>query len=397
MPAFVYEGLKEGRKVKGKISGRDRREVISRLRSEGIVPLSVVEVPQKKPLWKREFHLRKPAEEEIAFVLTQLSVLLSAGIPLSKALELLSSQVEDPRISSSLLQIKGDIERGESISSAFRKSGIYPRFLPEMLTAAETGENLEKIFEIAGRHLETVASMKSKVVSAVTYPAVVILFSLFALFVAVKFVVPRIASVLEGFGRDLPLVTRVVILFSDLLSLLMYLFPLLVLFFLFRERIVGRERLDSFLLRIPGIGRISFYFDLSRFAYTLYMTLSSAVPVTTAFRIAVGSMSNSYLRGRLEEFAPEIERGRDVSYVLRRAGFFPPLFVSLIETGESSGELEKMLRLGSEIYRREALRAIDLWVRMIEPLSIFLIGVIVGVIVVSVLLPLTEITSGIGR
>jgi len=111
MPAFVYEGLKEGRKVKGKISGRDRREVISRLRSEGIVPLSVVEVPQKKPLWKREFHLRKPAEEEIAFVLTQLSVLLSAGIPLSKALELLSSQVEDPRISSSLLQIKGDIER----------------------------------------------------------------------------------------------------------------------------------------------------------------------------------------------------------------------------------------------------------------------------------------------
>jgi len=126
--------------------------------------------------------------------------------------------------------------------------------------------------------------MKSKVVSAVTYPAVVILFSLFALFVAVKFVVPRIASVLEGFGRDLPLVTRVVILFSDLLSLLMYLFPLLVLFFLFRERIVGRERLDSFLLRIPGIGRISFYFDLSRFAYTLYMTLSSAVPVTTASR-----------------------------------------------------------------------------------------------------------------
>ncbi len=188
-----------------------------------------------------------------------------------------------------------------------------------------------------------------------------------------------------------------VILFSDLLSLLVYLLPLLALLFIFREKVIGRERLHRFLLRVPGIGRISFFFDLSRFAYTLYMTLSSAVPVTTAFRIAVGSMSNSYLRSRLEEFAPEIERGREISYVLRRAGFFPPLFVNLVETGESSGELEKMLRLSSEIYRREALRAVDLWVRMIEPLSILLIGAIVGVIVVSVLLPLTEITSGIGR
>ncbi len=397
MSTFVYEGLKEGRKVKGKVSGRDKREVISRLRSEGITPLSLVEVSEKKPFWKREFHLRGPSEEEISFVLIQLSVLLSAGVPLSRALELLSSQVEDPRISSSLLQIKGDIERGESVYSAFRKSGVYPDFLPEMLTAAETGENLERIFEIAGKHLETIADMKSKIAGAVTYPSVVIAFSVFALFVAVKFVVPKIAGVLEGFGRELPPVTKAVILFSDLLTLLLYLTPVFVVLFLFRERIVGRERIDRLLLKLPAVGKIGLYFNLSRFAYTLYMTLSSAVPITTAFRIAVGSLTNSHLRTKLEELTPEIERGRGISYVLRKTELFPPLFVNLVETGESSGELEKMLRLSSEIYRREALRAINVWVRMVEPLSILIIGAVVGVIVISVLLPLTEITSGVRR
>jgi len=215
--------------------------------------------------------------------------------------------------------------------------------------------------------------MKSKVLGAVTYPAVVILFSFFALFVAVKFVVPRIASVLEGFGRELPLLTRAVILFSDLLTLLFYLSPLLLILLLFRKKIIRRERFDRLVLRLPGIGRISFCFDLSRFAYTLYMTLSSAVPMPTAFRISIRSMSNSYLRATLENLSPEIERGRSISYVLRKAGFFPPLFVNLVETGENSGELERMLSLTADLFRRDALRSINLWVRMIEPLSILII------------------------
>jgi len=395
MGEFLYEGLREGKRVKGRISAESRREVISKLRDQGVVPLSVEEVSEKKPFWKREFHLRKPSEEELAFILTQLSVLLESGISLARSLELVASQTEDSRISSALLQIKGDIERGENLSTAFRRSGLFPEFLPQMLTAAETGENLERIFEIAGKHLETVADMKSKIISSVTYPSIVIGFSVVALFVAIKFVVPRIAKVLESFGKELPFVTKGIILISDFLTLLLYLSPLLILLFLYRERLIGRERIDKFLLELPAIGRILLAFDLSRFAYTLYMTLSAAVPITSAFRIALGSMGNSYVRGKVEELTDEIEKGRSLSWVLRRSGIFPPLFINLVETGEASGELERMLSLLAEMYRREALRSINLWIRMIEPVSILIIGVIVGIIVVSVLLPLTEITSGI--
>ena len=394
---FLYEGLRSGRKVKGKLQAGSRKEVLTRLRSEGVVPLSVEPLSEKKPFWKREFHLRKPSEEELAFVLVQLSILLESGISLARALELTASQTQDERISSALLDIKNSIERGESLSSAFRKGGVFPEFLSEMLTAAQTGENLEHIFQVAGKHLETVADMKSRIVGAITYPSVIIAFSLFALFVAIKFVVPRIAKVLEGFGKELPLVTKFVVLFADLLTYILYLSPLLVVLFLFRDKFVSRESLDRLLLKLPVVGKVSLFFNLSRFAYTLYITLASAVPITTAFDISVKSISNSFIRSRLQEHTQDIERGHSLSSVLKKSGVFPELFVNLVETGESSGELEKMLKLLSELYKRESLRTINLWVRLIEPLSILIIGVVVGIIVVSVLLPLTEITSGIRR
>ncbi len=397
MAGFIYEGLKNGRKVRGEVEAQSRKDALLRLRSEGIRPLSIELVSKRKPFWKRELYIRKPSEEELSFILIQLSVLLESGIPLARSLELVSSQTEDSRISSALLQIKEDVERGESLAKAFRRSGIFPDFLSEMLTAAQTGENLERIFEIAGKHLETVADMKSRIVSAITYPSVVIAFSLFALFVAIKFVVPKIASVLTGFGSELPLITKAVILLSELLTYALYLSPLLILAFLYRERLFGRERLDRFLLKVPVLGKVSFYFNLSRFAYTLYMTLLSAVPITSAFRIAVGSISNTYIKERLGGLAEEIERGRSLSWVLKKSELFPPLFLNLVETGESGGELERMLSLVADLYRREALRVINLWVRLVEPLSILIIGAIVGLIVISVLLPLTEISSAIKR
>ncbi len=400
MKTFVYEGLKNGRKVRGKIEGNSKSEVFRKLKGEGIIPLSISEVSKKKnifDIFRKEIYVKKPSEEELSFILLQLSILLQSGIPLAKALELVASQTQNQRISHTLLEIKNEIEKGVSISEAFRRSGIFPEFLSHMLTSAETGENLEKIFEIAGKHLETIADMKSKIINSVTYPSVVIAFSLIALFIAVKFVVPKIAGVLEGFGKELPFVTELIIFFSDILTYIFYSFPLFLILFLFRRRFISDTTKDKLLLKLPVIGKISYFFNLSRFAYTLYMTLSSAVPVTSAFRIASNSITNSFIRNKLLELTKEIERGRSLSSVLRSSGVFPELFINLVETGENSGELERMLNLLAEIYRKNALRQINLWIRMIEPLSILLIGIIVGIIVISVLLPLTEITTGIRR
>jgi len=393
MKEFTYLGLKNGRHVKGIVVGADEKEVIKKLKKEGIKPISIKEV-KKGRIFLR---LRGVSEEEVAFSLIQLSTLLSAGMPLIKALELVSKQVESRELSEALEKIKEKVEKGESLADAFREARIFPEFLPEMLVAVQRGENLEYIFQITGEYLRKVSEFKGRVLSSITYPMVVISFSFISLFIAVKIVVPKIASVLTEFGKELPLITRLVLLFSDILTIALALLPLLFILFLLREKIMSKKTIDYMLLRVPLIGKISFYFNLARFSRVLSMLLRASVPINQALELAVRSISNLYIRTKLEEVIPEVEKGKRIGGVMRRTGVFPELFLNLVETGESSGELEKMLELASDIYEKYAERSINFWLRLIEPISILLIGVIVGIIVVSVLLPLMDITTGIGR
>ena len=396
MAVFEYEGIRNGRKVRGSVEARTRTEAISRIRSEGVVPLDVRERGER--LKFRLPGIRRVSEEDLSLVLFQIHILLESGVSLPEAVELVSKQVRSETLSSALAGIKADLERGETVSSAFRRAGVFPDFLPDMIAAAETGENLEAVFRMASEHLETVADMKSRVLGAVMYPAVVILMSLIALFVAVKFVVPRIAGVLEGLGKEVPLITKLVVWGADLLTYVLYALPFLVLIVpVLMKRSFPEERVHSFLLRLPFLGSVILFMDISRFARTLHMTLSSTVPFVTAYALAGASMSNKFLKNRVLAFREDVERGRPLHWVLRRAGIFPPLFVSLVETGERSGELERMLKVLGDIYMREVLRIVNLWVRMIEPVSILIIGAVVGLLVLSVILPLTEVTSGIGR
>jgi len=391
---FLYEGVAEGRRVKGRIEAKDKREALRKLKEEGVKPLKL------EPLTKRRFFLslrKKVSEEELAFALIQLSTLLSAGIPLTKALELLSAQVESEELSSAFITVKKAVEKGEPLPEAFRKTGVFPEYLTEMLGAVQRGENLEFIFRITGEYIKKVADFKARVISALVYPTAVVLFSFLSLFVAVKVVVPKIAGVLQSLGKELPLPTRLVLLFSRLLTYALFALPLGAFLFLFRRRLLPRETLDYLFLKLPVVGEVSFYFNLARFARTLAMLLKASVPLPQALRLAVRSVSNYFLRRKLEEIIPEVEKGKSLSSLLRKSGVLPETFVNLVETGEASGELEKMLELLAEIYEKRAERKVEFWLRVVEPVAILVIGIVVGVVVVSVLLPLTEVTSGLGR
>ncbi|WP_461828769.1 type II secretion system F family protein [Aquifex sp.] len=393
MKTFYYEGLQEGRRVKGTLRAKDRREAIAKLKREGI---KLLKLKEGRELTLKLFQKKIP-EEEIAFSLIQLSTLLSSGIPLTRALELLARQTENEELSSAFIRIKKGIEKGESLQEAFSKAGVFPEFLPEMLSAVQRGENLEYIFQVAGEYLYKVSEFKSKVLSSVTYPAVIITFSFISLFIAVKFVVPKIAGVLEGFGKELPLVTKLIILFANLLSYLLFALPVLLILFKLRSRFVSKEKLHYYLLKLPVLGKLNLYFNLSRFARVLSMLLKAAVPLDHALELSVKSISNHYLREKLEEIIPEVKRGKSLSSLLKKIPEIPEMFKNLVETGESSGELERMLGMLSELYEKQAERTINFWLRMVEPAAILLIGIIVGIIVVSVILPLTEITTGFGK
>ena len=396
MPVYAYEGILKGKKIKGKLKAKDKNHALELLEEKGIIPLKVEEFKERKiPLGEFPFKRRVPIED-IAFSLIQLSTLLEAGIPLTRALELVASQVENETLSATYLKIKKDIEGGLSPAEAFRSAAIFPDFLPEMLEGAHRGENLEHIFRIAGEYMERLAEIRSRIFSSVSYPSFVIVFSLLAVIVAVKFVVPKLVSILESFGKEPPLITKLIIYATDLLLYALTLTPFIGVYLLIRgKKIFSSPKFGEFLLKLPIIGKLVLYTNLARFAKVLAMLLEASVPLPEALRLAVKSISLPALREALKEIPQEVEKGKSLSQLLRKVKYIPPLFVNLVETGETGGELERMLALVAQTYEKETLRTVDFWVRMIEPLSILLIAVVVGIVVLSVMLPLSELSAGV--
>ncbi len=334
---------------------------------------------------------------ELSLTLLELSMLMASGLSLINALQLVRDQISNKKIKKALDKIVQEIERGKSIYGAFSKVGIFPEFFPEMLRTAEHGENLQYVLEIAGQYLQKTAEARKKLLTTFAYPLFVISASLLAVLVVVKVVVPKIASVLQGLGKDLPIITKMLVLFATLLGYLLYLLPLFVLLFFLRYKFIKRELWDSFLLKLPVFGRLSLYYNLSRFASTLHMALSSNIPIARAISLSVGSISNAYLRTSLKGIDQEVAKGRSLSSVLRERRVLPETFVNLLAMGERSGEMEKSLKMLSELYERQGDRVISFWLRFAEPLAMLVVGALVAVVVLSVVLPLSEISAGVRR
>ncbi len=396
MPKYICKGLLAGKEVKRELEASNKKEVLRLCEAEGIIPLEIKEISKKGlPLpFKGLSPKRSVSSGDLAFAMVQLSVLLEAGVPLVKALEILSKQVESERLSSALIEVKTAVERGEQVGKAFAKTGIFPRFLTEMLSSVQTAENLEIVFKIAGFYLEKMEEVKSRVVSAVSYPAVVIFLSFGAVIVAVKFVLPKMAAVLQSFGKSLPLITKAVVFLVNSFLALPLLLPLLWLLFWKFKSSLSEESLGKLWLKTPVFGKISLYLNLARFAAVMAMLLKVATPLNQALKLAAESVSNPYLRSLFLRAVPEVERGKSLSKLLQGEKFLPPLFVNLIATGEESGELDRMFDTLSKTYEKYTYRTIDFWVSMVEPITIILIAVIVGVVIVSVMLPLVEISTG---
>lgn len=393
---FLFKGIDEKGEIRvGTLEANDRSEAFRLLKLQGIKPIELKETIKKKSI--RSFFSFGVSNDEISYLLLRLSIMLSSGLTLTQALSAVYSQTENRRIAQAIIIIKEEIERGTSIAQAFRKAGIFPEFLVEMLKVAERGKNLEQILTISSEFLNRTSDIKSRVFSSLTYPLFVILLSLLSVVAVMNLVIPKIAQVLTGLGKELPLVTKLVLYLANSISYSLYLLPILILLFLYRYKIFKRSSLSRLMIKIPLIGKVIYCFNLSRFSRMLNMSLSSGIPTIRSLELSIASMSSYYMRESLKDVAKEVAKGKSLSLVLADSKVFPEMFVNLINTGEKSGELEKILIMLSEIYDRQAMRIVNLWLRLIEPLAILIIGLIVAFIVLSVILPLSEISTGIKR
>lgn len=406
MPAYQYEAVDaQGRASRGTLEADSPRAVRSQLRGRGLVPMRVRALgesqgPAQRAWLQRElWSPRAFAVTELAVFTRQLAGLVQAGLPLERALTVLADEAEQPRQQAVIAGLRAEVNAGLSLARALAK---FPREFDDtfcaVVAAGEQGGALGQVLERLAQDQEDALALRSKLVGAALYPAIVSLIALAIVIFLLAYVVPQVAEVFTGQKRALPWLTSVMLWLSQQvrssgLAVLSLLLALALGVRLGLRRPALRLRADAAWLRVPVLGRLLRSYHAARFGATLALLGSAGVPMLKALQAAADTLSNRALRADAEQALALVREGAPLAAALARQRRFPALLVMFIRLGEQTGTLPDMLQraarqLGEEVQRR-ALRLATL----LEPLLIVAMGGMVMLIVLAVLMPIIELNQ----
>ncbi len=404
MPIFIYNAADEAEKVTtGIVEAQDEREARGKIRDRKLFLLDIkpaAESPgggEAASLFERIAASRKG--DELALVTRQFATLLRGGVPLVETLNALVEQVESKSIAMVLRDVRDRVTQGVSLRDALAAHGAYfDRFYLNMVEVGETSGRLDQVLQRLARYLQSRKRTKAKVTSAMVYPVVMIAVGTLVVTFLMTFVVPKITAVLVSSGRALPLPTVIMMGVSDFVAGFWWLIAAAAAAAAAGYGFAGRtERgrwiIDSLWLRMPLVGPLIHKHVVSRFSLAFATLLRSGVPALDALRIVRRIMDNAVLDRTLEEIHDRIVGGEDIAGPVKRSKVFPPLVGYMIAVGEQSGNLEEMLELIAEHYEEEVDTSTQRLTSLLEPLLIVSLAVAVGFIVLSVALPILELTN----
>jgi general secretion pathway protein F len=402
MGAFEYTALDaRGREKKGVLEGDAARQVRQQLREQGWVPLAVQEVVRKEARPRRGLRLlqRGISATDLAIITRQLATLVRAGLPLEECLRAVSQQTDKPRQKSMLLAVRSRVMEGHTLAAGL---GDFPNVFPELYrTTVEAGEqsgHLEGVLERLADYTESRQQMTQKIKLAVFYPAMLTIVAVLVVGGLMTYVVPQVVQVFENIGQGLPWLTRTLIAVSDFLReyglLMIGGIILLVIGFNYLLRNPDLRRgFHRFRLRLPLVSKLERGLNTGRFARTLSILTASGVPVLESLRISAQVMSNIPMREAVDAAAARVREGSGIAAALEKSGYFPPMTVHLIASGEASGKLEEMLERAAVNQEREIETLIAALMGLFEPLLILFMGAFVLVIVLAILLPIFDLNQ----
>lgn len=342
---------------------------------------------------------RRVPAKNLAISTRQLSVMIDAGLPLVQCLELLGKEEPDARLAAALRQVQKDVEAGAALAEAMEKQPhAFNALYTHMVAAGEAGGILDIILKRLSTYIEKQVKLESQVRSAMIYPAAVLTIAGLVVAGLLWKVIPTFATLFEGLSAQLPWLTRMVIAASNLFVAWLPVIALGVVggVFLFRRYYAthqGRLRIDSALLRMPLVGPILRKVAVARFCRTLSTLLSAGVPILSGLDITGKTSGNALVESAVKQARGRIERGETISAPLRATGVFPPMVAQMIGAGETTGALDVMLAKIAEFYEDEVDVAVAGLVTVIEPIMIAVLGIIVGVVVIAMYLPLFELIN----
>ncbi|WP_214760545.1 type II secretion system F family protein [Exiguobacterium sp. s129] len=402
MAIFQYEGkLLNGKRKKGRITAVSLREAKEKLRQESILVTDLSELESTGLNKEVNILPERVKIEHLIMYVRQFATLIRAGVPIVRATSILRVQTESKVLKKTLSQVEDDLKEGIAYSEAIKKHPrVFSNFFSSMALAGETSGNLEEALDQIGLQLQKQYDVKRKVISALTYPLVVSIVAIGVVAFLMVNVVPTFASIFGQLGGELPLITRIVVAVSDFIAafwwLLLAIAILGVLVFTWmlkrdRERFV----IDRLLLKMPIFGPIVTKSQIALLTRSLAVLLQAAVPILTAIEITERIVSNRVIRKGLTEAREMMAQGIPLHEPLMRNSNFPPLMTQMIAVGEESGDLDSMLNEVAEFYETEVETTTDRLKSIIEPLLIVVLASVVGVIVISIVVPMFQIYGDI--
>ncbi len=409
MAVFEYRGIlaASGKQVKAVRDAENAKALRAVLRKEGVLLTSAAEVKQgaQKAAGGRSLELSfigRPSSADLGMATRQLATLIKAGIPLFESLGALSEQVENERLRRSLTAVREKVREGISLAKALEEqSDIFSSLYVNMVRAGEASGTLDKVLVRLVGFLEAQAKLKSKVGSALAYPALMVLIGTALVSVLMVAVVPNVVTIFASMNQALPWYTQLLIFVSNTVSSYGWLVPIVgpIAFFLFRRWKAtpsGRYTLDSILLRVPIFGPLLRRVAVARFSRTLSTLLGAGVPLLQAMDIVRSVLENARLERVVVDATTQIREGQSIAEPLKKSGEFPPIVTHMIAVGERSGELEGMLENVADAYDVEVEAKVQVMTSLLEPLIIVTMGAIVGFIAVAILMPLMQLSSFTG-
>jgi general secretion pathway protein F len=406
MPVYEYIALDgRGHRLRGIIDAASAVGARQKLRETRIFPIDLRESSDQK---KENITARKALEgfsgkvgmREMSIMTRQLATLLGAGLPLVPSLTVLVSQTTHPRLKKTLAQIREDVNEGNSLTGSLsRHPGIFPPFYINMIRAGEASGTVNLVLDRLADFSESQQTLKTRIRSALAYPIFMFLIGGLVLFFLVAFVVPNITRIFQEMHQTLPGITLLLIAVSRFLQLFWWAILLAAVVGITAVRYAitqterGRQLWDRIKLTAPLFGPVNRKMAVARFSRTLGTLLQSGVPLLNAMEIVRNVVDNRLIADDLQNAGREVEEGQPLSTSLARRGFFPPMVIEMIAVGEQSGNLEPMLYRVADSYEREVEAHILMMTSLLEPAMVLLMGLIVGFIVVSILLPIFEMNQ----
>ncbi len=397
MPNFKYTAKdQQGKSVSATLEAKDKATLVELLRKRDLIIISVEETKGKA---LKVTAKAKVKMDDLVIFSRQLATMVDSGIPLVQALDVLAEQIEKPGFQTVVASLRDNIETGSSLSEALsRYPGIFSALFVNMVRAGESSGMLDDILERLADYLEKTNALQRKVKSSFIYPALVVSMAIIITSVLIFKVVPTFKGIFDTLGGELPMITQMLISFSNFArrSAHFLLAALFLLGFSFKRAVrtkKGRMQLDRTMLRLPIVGVLLRKVAIARFSRTLSTLVKSGVPILNSLEIVARTSGNKVIEAAVDQIRINIREGENIAEPLARSGVFPPMVTRMIGVGEQTGELEKMLAKISDFYEEQVDIAVSGLTSLIEPIIIVFLGVVVGGIVAAMFLPIFKITE----